>query len=75
MNQESCAPVRLAVMGAGLIGRNHIAHIAKSAEADLAAVIDPMPAARELAATYGAAWYPSFAEMLTQMRPDGKSVV
>ena len=71
MTQENGAPVRLAVMGAGLIGKNHIAHIAKSAEADLAAVVDPMPAARELAATYGAAWYPSFAEMLTQMQLDG----
>jgi predicted dehydrogenase len=71
MTQENGAPVRLAVIGAGLIGKNHIAHIAKSAEADLAAVVDPMPAARELAATYGAAWYPNFAEMLTQMQPDG----
>src|ERR1700694_737642 len=64
-------PVLLAVMGAGLIGKSHIAHIAKRAESVLAAIVDPMPAAREMAVVHGTAWYSSFSEMLAEMRPDG----
>jgi predicted dehydrogenase len=64
-------PVRLAVMGAGLIGKSHIAHIAKRPESVLAAIVDPMPAGREMAVVHGTAWYPSFSEMLAEMRPDG----
>jgi predicted dehydrogenase len=70
MNDDS-NPVRLAVMGAGLIGKSHIAHIAKRPESVLAAIVDPMPAAREMAVVHGTAWYPGFSEMLAEMRPDG----
>ncbi|HWK44477.1 MAG TPA: Gfo/Idh/MocA family oxidoreductase [Stellaceae bacterium] len=71
MTNASSSPVRLAVMGAGLIGKSHIAHITRRPEAFLAAIVDPMPAAREMAATQGTAWYPSFSEMLGEMRPEG----
>jgi predicted dehydrogenase len=71
MENDPCIPVRLAVMGAGLIGKNHIAHIAGRPESVLAAIVDPMPAARAMAAAHGAAWYPSFSEMLGDMRPEG----
>lgn len=67
-------PVRLAVIGAGLIGRSHIAHIAGRPEARLAAVVDPRPEAADLAAADGAPWYPSIAAMLATMRPDGAIV-
>lgn len=68
---ENERPVRLAVMGAGLIGKSHVAHIVARPESELAAVVDPMPAAREMAAAHGVAWYPGFAEMLAEMRPEG----
>ena len=71
MMNDCSNPVRLAVMGAGLIGKCHIAHIAKRPESVLAAVVDPMPAAREMAAVHGTAWYPRLSEMLAEMRPDG----
>jgi predicted dehydrogenase len=71
MMNDCSNPVRLAVMGAGLIGKSHIAHISRRPESVLAAIVDPMPAAREIAVVHGTAWYPSFSEMLAEMRPDG----
>jgi predicted dehydrogenase len=71
MMNHGSNPVRLAVMGAGLIGKSHIAHIAERPESVLAAIVDPMPAAREMAMVHGTAWYPSFSDMLAEMRPDG----
>ncbi len=50
------ARVALAVVGAGLIGRRHIAAIAASARARLAAVVDPLPEAQALAAGLGVPW-------------------
>lgn len=61
--------VRLAVLGAGLIGRRHIAHAA--AEAVLDAIVDPAPAAEGIAAERGVSWFPSLAALLTDRRPDG----
>ncbi len=65
-------PLKLAVMGVGLIGKRHIEHIAASTEASLSAVIDPMPAARDLAAKAGAPWFESFGAMIAaDAKPDG----
>ncbi len=64
-------PVQLAVLGAGLIGRRHIEHVRNEPCAELAAIVDPSPAARELAEQAGTAWYPDFAHMIRHMRPDG----
>ena len=64
-------PVRLAVMGAGLIGKKHIAHIAQRREAILTAIFDPTPAARDLAASRGTPWYSSLADLLANARPEG----
>ena len=41
--------VRIAVAGAGLIGQRHIEEIDASASAELAAIVDPFPAAAEIA--------------------------
>lgn len=45
--------IRLAIAGAGLIGRRHAEAIALAQGARLAAVIDPMPAGAELATAQG----------------------
>ncbi len=58
--------VRIAVAGAGLIGRRHIEEVQKSRSAELAAVVDPAPPAQ-----FGAAVYPSLAELFAAGRPDG----
>src|SRR5688572_18490728 len=69
------AAVRIAVIGAGTIGRTHIA-VLRLGHPDfaLAAVADPSPAAAEEAQRLG---YPVFAdveEMLDRARPDGAIV-
>jgi predicted dehydrogenase len=63
------APVRLAIMGTGLIGRRHAEHVAR--EADLAAVVDPSPSARAVAEAHGAPWFASLDDLLAVDRPDG----
>lgn len=64
-------PVRLAVAGAGLIGRRHIEHIRARPEAVLTSIIDPAPSARNLAQTLDVDWFPSLHDMPTQNRPEG----
>lgn len=68
------APVKLALVGAGAIGRRHAEHIAAEPHAVLHAIVDPSPAARDLAATYAAAYYDSISAMLAATRPDGMVV-
>ncbi|MEK1855228.1 MAG: Gfo/Idh/MocA family oxidoreductase [Phyllobacterium sp.] len=63
--------VKLAVLGAGLIGKRHIGHVFREPEAELIAVVDPTPAAKELAAEHGVRWVSSFAELMKVDRPDG----
>lgn len=60
---------RIAVLGAGLIGRRHAMHVAR--EADLAAIVDPAPATKELAEENSVPWFASLAELLASEKPDG----
>lgn len=62
---------RIAVAGAGLIGRTHVALAAGSATVDLVAVVDPAPAAADLAAQRGVPWYATLDELLARERLDG----
>lgn len=64
-------PVRIAVAGAGLIGRRHIEGIAATPGAELHSIIDPSDAARQHAGLNGAKWHRSLAEALAADRPDG----
>jgi predicted dehydrogenase len=64
-------PVRLAVLGAGLIGRRHIAHVAAEPMAELAAVVDPSPAGEQAAHAHGTRRFASFADLMASDRPDG----
>ncbi len=64
------APVKIAVMGAGLIGKRHAEHVVATSEAELFGVIDPMPAGETVAASLGAPWFKSFDAMLAHGRPD-----
>ncbi len=63
--------VRIAVAGAGLIGKRHLEEIDASSAADLASVVDPFPAGAELAQKYGVAVYSSLAELFAADKPDG----
>jgi predicted dehydrogenase len=56
--------LRVAVVGAGYMGRAHIQAVLDCANARLSAVVDPSPAAAELAATLKVAHHPSLASLL-----------
>ena len=62
---------RIAVAGAGLIGRAHIAIASASPTVTLSAVVDPSPAAEQVAARAGVPLFRSLDELLAQHRPDG----
>lgn len=62
---------RIAVMGAGLIGRRHAMHVAASPDAELACVIDPSLVGRQVAEEFGAPWMASLDEALASARPEG----
>ena len=57
-------PVHLAVVGAGLIGRAHIAAARAHAEIRLCAIADPAPAAKALAQDIGLACHETLDELL-----------
>lgn len=65
------APMRIAVAGAGHIGRRHIELIDASADCVLAGIADPAPAANAFAGTRGASWYADHRALLEQEKPDG----
>jgi predicted dehydrogenase len=62
---------RLALIGAGLIGREHVALITSHPAASLVAICDPSLEAAELAARLDVPWYDSYERMLDETRPDG----
>jgi predicted dehydrogenase len=63
--------VRIAVAGAGLIGQRHLEEIEASPAARVASIVDPGPAAPELADKYGVRLFQSLAELFAEDRPDG----
>lgn len=63
-------PLRIALIGAGVMGRQHQQHLASMAEGSLCAIADPGAGARELAGNLGVPWFAGHAEMLRQARPD-----
>lgn len=62
---------RIAVAGAGAIGRAHIDAARRSATLSLSAIVDPAAAARAVAEAARVPLYPSLAELLARDRPDG----
>lgn len=64
-------PLKIAVMGVGLIGRRHAERIISEPGTILSAVIDPSLAGRDFAETAGARWYRSFSDIPVEDRPDG----
>src|SRR4051794_18484037 len=64
-------PVRIAVAGAGLIGQAHIKRILEEPQAELAAIIDPSPKAKEQAQALGVPCLAGLEEGLQAAKPDG----
>jgi len=65
------SPLRIAVAGAGAIGRRHIELIAGRDDCALAAIVDPAPAAAQLAQALGVTRYASLDALFAAQRPDG----
>ena len=65
------SPVRIAVIGAGLIGHRHIQHILEEPRCRLAAVIDPDPKAKSLAENAGVAYFSDIAPFLDETDAEG----
>ncbi|MBU0607322.1 MAG: Gfo/Idh/MocA family oxidoreductase, partial [Armatimonadetes bacterium] len=64
-------PVRLAVLGAGLIGAKHAAMVCSHDSCVLAGVADPDPGRECVASELGAPFYGSSEELLDRTHPEG----
>jgi predicted dehydrogenase len=62
---------RIAVAGAGYIGQAHMLAAQQSSTVELTALVDPAPAAVEIAAKAGIPLYTSLAELFANSQPDG----
>lgn len=60
------------MIGAGLIGKRHVELVSDLAE--LAAIVDPNPAAEAVAGSRGVAWFADLNDYLGRDRPDGAIV-
>ncbi|MEY2926732.1 MAG: hypothetical protein RL367_1209 [Pseudomonadota bacterium] len=65
------AKLKIAVVGAGTIGRRHVTYLDASKSAELSAVVDPTEAAKAFALTAGVPWFADLDTLLATQRPDG----
>ncbi|MGI9494084.1 MAG: Gfo/Idh/MocA family protein [Geminicoccaceae bacterium] len=64
-------PLRIGLIGAGMIGKKHAAYLKTSPDCELAAVADPSPDGKSFAAEHDVAHYDDFEEMLSSQSLDG----
>jgi predicted dehydrogenase len=64
-------PLKIAIAGAGVIGRAHMAVLAQNPNCQLCAIADPSGAAQQLSQALDIAWFATLDELLTQAQPDG----
>jgi predicted dehydrogenase len=62
---------RIALMGVGLIGREHAELLQSSQTAEIAAICDPAPEAAQLAARLSVPHFSDYKAMLDKAKPDG----
>lgn len=67
-------PVKLAIIGAGLIGPRHAEAVIRDVNAELLCIVDPNPAAKAVAERFGCDYYVTIQEMLASAQPDGALV-
>lgn len=63
--------LRIAVVGAGLIGHCHIQLIQKSESCELSSIVDPAPGAADFAREVGVPIYPALTDLFATEKPDG----
>jgi predicted dehydrogenase len=71
MTANQTDPVRIAVVGAGMIGQEHIKRVLAVPGARLAGIVDPMPKAKQQAESLGVPSYTDMQLMLSKDKPDG----
>ena len=64
-------PTRIAVIGAGLIGRKHIGILHDDSAFELAGIGDPAPQAEAYARENGYAYFKDTETLLDKAKPDG----
>lgn len=67
--------IRVAVIGAGNMGKNHLRNYYVLPEAELVGLADINPSAEKLAEEYQTAFFTDYKEMLDKARPDAVSIV
>lgn len=67
--------VKVAVIGAGNMGKNHLRNYFMMEEADLVGLADINPAAKELADEYNTKFFTDYKEMLDKVKPEAVSIV
>lgn len=68
-------PIRVAVIGAGNMGKNHLRNYFLLPDADLVGLADINPATQSLADEYSAKFYTDYKLMLDELKPDAVSIV
>lgn len=63
--------IRLALVGAGVIGKRHLLAIGSVPDIELMAIADAAPAAKEVAGEASVPLYKDLASLLAECRPDG----
>ncbi|MDN6664706.1 MAG: Gfo/Idh/MocA family oxidoreductase [Tetragenococcus koreensis] len=71
----SDAQVKLAVIGAGAMGRNHIRFIQEEPEAKLVGIADAYEGAKKVAEEAGVPFYQDAAQMMDELQPEGVLIV
>ena len=64
-------PTRIAVIGAGLIGRKHLGILKDDSAFEIAGVADPAPQAEVYARENGFAYFDNAEALLDKTKPDG----
>ncbi len=63
-------PIRIAVIGAGAMGRNHIRFVTEEPEAELVAIADAFEGARATAEAAGVPFFTDPAQMMDEVKPE-----
>lgn len=72
---SSLQKTRVAVIGAGNMGKNHLRNYSLLPDAELVALADIAPQTQELAEEYGIKHFTDYKQMLDEMQPDAVSIV
>jgi predicted dehydrogenase len=68
---NASARARIAVVGAGLIGRRHVEAALAEPTVELVGIVDPAEEAREVASRAQVPWFATMPQLFDRARPDG----